>query len=93
MRAPRGIDQPIVTKVSPNVVKEGKTTITVTGTSLQRVTQVTSSSRRVVVQSFKNNSNGTVSAQIKVDGGGRRSYTLTFTRDDGSTFTADFTTK
>ena len=84
---------PVVTKVSPNVVKEGKATITVSGDNLQRVVKVTSSSRRVVVQSFKNNSNGTVSVQVKIDGGGRRSYTLTFARDDGSEFTADFSTK
>ena len=55
--------------------------------------KVTSSSRRIVVQSFENNANGGVAAMVKIDGGGRRAYALTFTRDDGSTFTADFSIK
>ena len=82
--------QPVVTAVNPAIVREGKRTITVSGEHLQRVTKVRSSSRQVVVQSFKNKADGSIAVQVKIDGGARKTYTLTFTRDDGTTFTADF---
>jgi hypothetical protein len=81
---------PVVTSVSPSVVRTGKRTIVVSGTHLQRVVKVTSSSRRVQVQSFKNKADGSIAVQVKIGGGPRRTYTLTFTRDDGTVFTADF---
>jgi hypothetical protein len=82
--------QPVVTAVNPAVVREGKRTITVSGDHLQRVTRVRSSSRHVEVQSFKNKADGSIAVQVKIGGGPRRTYTLTFTRDDGTVFTADF---
>ena len=80
-----------MTTVDPGNGKAGDA-LTVAGENLQRVVKVTTSSRRVVVQSFRNRVDGSVSVQLKISGGGRHAYTLTFTRDDGSTFTADFST-
>ena len=71
-------------------MREGKRTITVSGEHLQRVTRVRSSSRQVVVQSFKNEADGSIAVQVEIDGGPRKTYTVTFARDDGTTFTADF---
>ena len=82
--------QPYVSGISPSVVREGTRTLTVSGLRLQRATRVTTSSRKVTVQSYKNNRDGTITVRVKIDSGARKTYTLTFTRDDGVTFTADF---
>jgi hypothetical protein len=82
--------QPSVSSISPAAVREGTRTLTLSGVRMQRVVRVTTSSRKVTVQSYKNNRDGTVTVKVKIDGGARKTYTLTFTRDDGVTFTADF---
>jgi hypothetical protein len=82
--------QPSVSGVSPAAVREGTRTLTLSGVHMQRVVRVTTSSRKVTVQSYKNNRDGTITVKVKIDGGARKTYTLTFTRDDGVTFTADF---
>jgi hypothetical protein len=84
---------PYVFSTSPPVVREGTRTLTFSGQFLQRVTRVTTSSRKVKVKSFTNKADGTVSVRVVIDGGARKTYTLTFTRDDGVTFTADFSVR
>ena len=86
-------EYPMVSSVTPSVVREGTRTLRIDGQFLQRVTRVTTSSRKVKVKSFTNNADGTVSVRVVIDGGSRKTYTLTLTRDDGQTFTVDFSVR